>query len=302
MRRCGSMDVLTRVTTRVVLLVLAVTVAGTVSTVPERATDRLAASLGERIEAALAEPELEPVVILEEVRSHASEGHREYEVHIGRGLQRPLREGFFVYANRLEITLERVRVDVTEQPGPGRGSDASPLALLAEAFRDALAALFQDSAPREYTVDTVGEAVMERSIGKITFSPLEARLVSGRRGVIVRAASAVMTSETGTLDLAGVTVTTPAGHRLDAEEAVLDPSGLLFAMSGYRQTGPQRARGDSATFAMSGDGRGLVNRGPIPVGALNAPDTTGLAFAAFTEINPVFHPMFLTNKPRRARR
>lgn len=289
---------------RLVLLLLVAATAGTASAVPGHPAGALGASLRERIEAALTEPELHPSVIFERVESHATDGERELHVRIARGVQGPLREGFFVYLNRLQISLEHASVGVVYVATSGKRAAASPLELLAGAFRDGLAGLFEASVPREHTLETLPDAVLERSIGQIVFAPLEARLVSGRRAVELRAASAVMASDAGGLELTGVTVTTPAGHRLEAEEAVLHPGGLLFVMGGYTHTTATRERGDSATFAMTADGRGLVNRGSIPVGALVSADAgAGLAaFASLADVNPAFHGMLVTKTAKRAHR
>jgi hypothetical protein len=254
-----------------VLLLLSVAGMGSSPAQRPPTEDEIAATLRAAIEEAALEPEPVETVMFEGIDSHAVVGRRVVRLQIAQGTGQPLRDGDFLIVNRLHVTLRGVRLTVRDDaPGTGRPGPAA-LGLLAAVLSESLTGLLGDGAPREYSVATVGYAVLERHVGQVAFQPLEAILDTGGRRVELRAASALSAPDGRALLLNGLVLQTSSGQRLLAEEASLQPSGELFVLSGWALEGPGRRRGgEPGVFVVTPDARRILARGPLPPGALAA--------------------------------
>jgi len=260
----------TRAVPVVLLLVLVVAGEGSAPARLPPTEAELGATLHAAIDDAALEAEPVETVIFEGIDSHATVGRRAMRLQIVQATEQPLRDGQFIIINRLHVTLRGVRLSVRDDaPTKGQPGQA-PLSLLAAVLSESMTALLADGPPREYTVATVGQAVLERRVGQIAFEPLEAVLVIGDRRVELRAVSAVSAPDGRGLLLDRLVLETSRGQRLLADEASLQPDGTLLVLSGWALEGAGRRRGrEPGVFAVTPGAR-VVARGPLPPGALAA--------------------------------
>lgn len=233
----------------------------------ERGSDAVARDLAAAIATALAEPEIAPTVLFEDVDVHATEPDRAVRVRVARGLRQPLREGFFVYANRLDVTLEDVRFNVTPQ-SHSRGTTRAPLAVIVSAVLDSLAHLASTPPPREYTIATLSDAVRDETLSRVRARPFSARLDHGDRGLTLESDVAEWSPAGDGLLLTRLVLTLDAGSRVAADEAYLNARGELIVTGPYRLTRGRAAHTGNAGVLVVGDAADrILRRGPIDLAA-----------------------------------
>lgn len=238
----------------------------------------ISASLKSGIALAMAEASPAEEVILRRISSRETDGRTQLFIQVERGLAGPLRQGPFVVVNGLQVTLQSVRVTAVYPADQEMEPKASPLSILSNAFQETLRGFFPEAQPREPTIFTVAKAATARRIGRVVFEPLEAGLVTGDQRVELLAASALWSSGADDLHITGLTLKTAGGQRLEADEATLKPNGNLFILGPYGLfADTEKSQGESAVFTLTPDGSRLVNRGPLPLGAIAPWGTIGVS-------------------------
>lgn len=200
-------------------------------------------------------------IVFENIVSTVTDGPRELRLRVRCGVMRPLRQGPFLLLNHPELKLEGVVVEAI-LPAPFESDpQVSPFVTLIDALVDGVRAVVGQGSLRQYTIETIDDALKEQRIGRFTYEPVTARVINAGRSVDVFAVRAVWSGDAAGLRMTDVKLTT-AGHQvLQTQEAYFTRSGNLVIPGRFTLSSTAgRTRGHSAVFSLSATGSSLVRR------------------------------------------